>query len=120
MAGLNGLEPSPPYSCLATTIAVITATPDTHQGANWGRDRPSSRPVTAAVLSFRKNATGLPRSLRMAASAARARAIHQTTLIRLPQPKNRVWASRPGRAARMTQSMTLDVGRALWAWGDDC
>src|SRR5690554_7313759 len=73
-----------------------------------------------SVLSFRKNATGLPRSFRMAASAASASAIHHTTLIRLPQPKNRVWASRPGRAARMTQSMTRDVGRALWAWGDDC
>src|SRR5690554_2111729 len=120
MAGLNGLEPSPPYSCLATTMAVITAMPETHQGANCGRDRPSSKPVTAAVLSFRKNATGLLRSFRMAASAASASAIHHTTLIRLPQPKNRVWASRPDRAARMTQNMTRDVGRALWAWGDDC
>src|SRR5690554_1019630 len=120
MAGLNGFDPSPPYSCLATTMAEITAMAETHQGANCGSDKPSSRPVTAAVLSLRKNEMGFPRSFRIAASDARARAIHQTTLIRLPQPKNSVWAIRPGMAARITQSITRDVGRAFRAWGDDC
>src|SRR5690554_8180753 len=101
-------------------MAEITATPDTHHGANWGRERPNKRPVTAAVLSFRTNRIGLLRSLRMAASEAKAMAIHQTTFMILPQPKNRVCASKPGRAASLTHSITFDVGRALRAWGEDC
>jgi hypothetical protein len=56
----------------------------------------------------------------MAASAAIASAMHQITLIRLPQPKKMTWANNPGRAASITQSMTFDVDRARWAWGDDC
>src|SRR5690554_328192 len=113
MAGLKGLEPSPPYSCFAITIAEMTATADTHQGANCGMDSPSRSPVTAAVLSLRTNVMGFLRNLRTMASETKAMAMHQTTLMRLPQPKNRVCASNPGKAASMTYSITLEVGRAL-------
>ena len=68
-AGLKGLLPSPPNTCLPSQIASSAPTRHAHNGVPGGRFSASRSPVSAALQSEMVPTTGFPASLHQSASA---------------------------------------------------
>ena len=113
MAGLKGLKPMPPNSCLATTMAKTVPETVCHQGSSGGSARASSQAVTTALRSIRVAPTGRWRRRSTAASAATARndrdpQVDQDTPAEEPQHGQRAGHQRE-------QHQAHDPRHALWA-----
>ena len=106
MAGLNGLKPMPPNSCLAMTMAKALPSTVCHQGSSGGSAMAISQAVTTALRSMRTGPTARPRSFSTAASAATAVATAIVILISTPHPKYQNIARVPGSSASSTMPIT--------------
>ena len=98
-------------------MAKAVPTTSIHHGSSGGRERPISTAVSAALPSIRAGLMARPRSLSTSASHSSAVTNASRIWIKEPQPKNQVWASKPGTQARITSSIRVRVCLRLWANG---
>src|SRR5690625_315009 len=117
MAGLNRLWPSPPYRCLAMTMANSMPVAATHHGASGGMHSANSTAAMRALPSVMKGLRGRWRSLSMAASKPSAKTAASRICAITPQPKNHAWATATGVRAYSTCRMTAPTLVAGGWWG---
>ena len=102
-AGLRKLWPRPPKSCLTMMMANALPTAGSHSGAEEGRFRPSSRPVTTADRSF--TVTFCPDSFCHRASAITADATAMASIQAARRPNRYRPAAVAGSSAMRTSSI---------------
>jgi len=117
MAGLKGLQPRPPNTCLASTMAIKLPSTPTHHGVHGGSVSAKSQPVTSAERSNSFWRTDLRASQIEAASQLAAEAVVTSHSQKAGQPKFQKASSVAGRSASITLCMISPMEPQAWACG---